>query len=123
MKLKLALAAALLAAPTITHADDLWSGHYWGDCGNNVQCSLDIGNGGETVIDVKFIVADRLDANKIKCQLDGKFTRSAILLIEGNVKKAGTVSIGRDKDGLHVFNIPKKACGYKIGGLFQEIGD
>lgn len=122
--IKILSATALVCAAAFpAFAEDIWSGDYWGDCGNKVQCSMEISNGDADLIDVAFIVADRLDDKKIKCKLTGKFSRTGIILIEGNVPKAGTVSIGAGKDGMEVFGIPKKACGVKIGGMFQAIGD
>jgi hypothetical protein len=122
--LKFFIASAFICATAFpVVADDIWSGEYWGDCGNKVQCWMEITNGGATNIDVAFVVADRLDDRAVKCKLAGKFTRSYILLIEGNVAKAGKVSVGASKQGMEVFGIPRKACGVTIGGMFQPIGD
>lgn len=103
--------------------DDIWTGEYWGDCSSKVQCYMRISNGHETKIDVDFVVADRLDDKKIKCKLTGKFERTALLMIQGDVKKAGRVAIGANKDSMSVFGISKKACGVAIGGEFYAIGD
>lgn len=103
-------------------ADDIWRGDYWGDCGNNVQCSMEIENADGGSFKVAFTVADRMDARSVKCRIEGNFTPSTSLRIEGNVEKAGKVSIRADSGDLEVLGIPNKACGVRIGGIFQVLG-
>jgi hypothetical protein len=123
MKHALIIAALLAGVATTAKADDIWTGEYWGDCGSKVQCYMEISNGGAKQIDVDFVVADRLDDKNVKCKLSGKFERTSVLMIQGNVKKVGQVAIGANPDSMSVMGIPKKACGVAFGGEFYAIGE
>lgn len=115
-------AAALL--PFAAHAEEsIWPGEYAGDCGNKVQCIIEIDDDGGDKVDVKLVVAHRIDFNDVKCKLEGRFSRSAVLGISGTFKGAPEVLIGRYPEGVEVFGIPKKACGVALNKKYVMFGD
>jgi hypothetical protein len=117
------LAAAALS-PLAAHAEEsIWPGEYAGDCGNKVQCIIEIDDDGGDKVDVKLVVANRVDFNDVKCKLEGRFSRSAVLGISGTFKGAPEVLIGRYPEGVEVFGIPKKACGVALNKKYVMFGD
>lgn len=103
--------------------ESIWPGEYAGDSGNKVQCIIEISDDGGEKVDVKLIVANRINFNDVKCRLEGQFDRTAILGISGKFKGASNVLIGRNKDGIEVFGIPKKACGLSLNKKYAMFGD
>lgn len=123
MKPILIFAAATLL-PFAAHAEEsIWPGEYAGDCGNKVQCIIEIDDDGGDKVDVKLVVANRIDFSDVKCKLEGRFVRSAVLGISGTFKGAPEVLIGRYPEGVEVFGIPKKACGLSLNKKYVMFGD
>lgn len=123
MKSTFAFALATLMPLAASAEESIWPGEYAGDCGNKVQCIIEISDNGGEKVDVKLIVANRINFNDVKCQLSGRFDRSAVLGISGKFKGAPDVLIGRYPDGVEVFGIPKKACGVSLNKKFVMFGD
>ena len=57
---------------------------------------MEIEGGNADVVTVTFTVADRMNYTDVKCRVSGKFTRAAVLLLQGKIEGAGIVSIGVD---------------------------
>lgn len=80
--MKKLLTAALLATAFLTmpahSAADKYAGEYSGNCGDDVQCSLEITKKKGKNYDVDFVVAHKLDDKKILCKVSGKFKRGPI---------------------------------------------
>lgn len=118
------MCAIIALLPFAAHAEEsVWPGEYAGDCGNTVQCIIEIDDGGGDKVDVKLVVANRIDFNDVKCKLEGRFSRSAVLGISGAFKGAPEVLIGRYPEGVEVFGIPKKACGVALNKKYVMFGD
>ncbi|MBB4283885.1 hypothetical protein GGE43_004769 [Agrobacterium tumefaciens] len=121
---RILMCAMATLLPLATHAEEsIWPGEYAGDCGNKVQCIIEIADDGGDKVDVKLVVANRVDFNDVKCKLEGRFSRSAVLGISGTFKGAPDVIIGRYREGVEVFGIPKKACGLSLNKKYVMFGD
>jgi hypothetical protein len=123
MKSILTLAAVALLPFVADAEDSIWPGEYAGDCGNKVQCIIEIGDDGGEKVDVTLVVANRIDFKDVKCKLEGRFGRSAVLGISGQFKGAPEVLIGRYPEGVEVFGIPKRACGLSLNKKYVMFGD
>lgn len=123
MKPILAFALAALMPLAASAEESIWPGEYAGDCGNKVQCIIEISDDGGEKVDVKLIVANRIDFNDVKCKLEGRFDRTAVLGISGKFKGAPEVLVGRYPEGIEVFGIPKKACGVSLNKKYVMFGD
>ncbi|GAB4359543.1 MAG: hypothetical protein Kow0026_21160 [Oricola sp.] len=67
--------AILLAGPAA--ARDRFVGEWSGDCGGAVQCWVSVaGDAGAYKVD--FIVADRMNAQDVKCRVSGRFSRGPV---------------------------------------------
>lgn len=123
MKSLLMCAIAALLSFAAHAEESIWPGEYAGDCGNKVQCIIKIDDSGGDKVGVKLVVANRIDFNDVKCKLEGRFSRSAVLGISGEFKGAPEVLIGRYREGVEVFGIPKKACGVALNKKYVMFGD
>ena len=123
MKTLLALALAAFTPFAASAEESIWPGEYAGDCGNKVQCIVEISDDGGKTVGVTLTVANRVDFNDVKCRLEGKFDRTAVLGISGKFKSAPKVLIGRYRDGIEVFGIPEKACGLALNKKYAMFGD
>jgi hypothetical protein len=123
MKPKVMCVVAVLL-PFAAHAEEsIWPGEYAGDCGSKVQCIIEIADNGGDKVDVKLVVANRIDFNDVKCKLEGRFNRAAVLGISGQFEGTHEVLIGRYPDGIQVVGIPNKACGVALNKKYVMFGD
>lgn len=79
--IKSVFAAAILLTATAANvqARDRFEGDYSGDCGVGVQCWVEVEHlKGKDYI-VVFIVADRVDATKIRCKVTSLMDRGEVL--------------------------------------------
>lgn len=121
--MKFLFACLIAACPVAALADDsIWPGDYAGDCGNKLQCIVEITETGER-IDVALIVANRVNFDDVKCRLDGTFSRTAMLGISGKLRGANDVVIVRKRDGVEISGIPKKVCGTSLNKKYEMFGD
>lgn len=75
--LGLGLTVSVLAAPSVAASRDPFVGEWSGDCGPKVQCWLDVAKKSKNY-PVRFIVADRMDAKKVRCEVAGHMTRGPV---------------------------------------------
>lgn len=114
---------SILAIPTASNAADLWSGEYSGDCGRSVQCETAIQNGGSKVVDVAFMLSAPLDAQDIKCKIEGKFTKASASTLKGAVENAAVTIKSRPNGEITVSGLSNNACNAKLNGEYVQFGD
>lgn len=129
------LVAAMLAATGASAAPrDQFVGEWGGDCGSAVQCWLAIAKAGKAYR-VDFVVADRMDINKVRCKVAASMTRGAVRY---GPRESYPVGLSGQLSGSNAYVAPVsggslilgggltagQACGrYTMQQIYYPIGD
>lgn len=125
-------AAALLAACGPVLADDPYEGVWAGtECGKGIQCKIEINKVGTKAYQLRFVVADRVDARKIRCEISTSMERGPLEFTAGNHYKDGLIGDFPDgvvwirprADGDLSLTTLQKCRGVEIYGDYGFIGD
>lgn len=132
MKKILMTAALVLAACRPALADDPYEGVWAGtECGSGVQCKIEIQQVSTKAYQLTFVVADRLDGHKVRCEISTGMTRGPLEFTAGNHSPDGltgqfpddVVWIRPRADGDLSLTTLQKCNGVDVMGDYGYIGD
>ncbi len=129
----LLLSLLMLAGASTALAEnrDPYVGEWSGDCGSNVQCWMEIEQRDGTDYELKFIMAERRDANKILCQAPIAMTRRPLKFnatLQYPDSLAGSIDVDEflfilPGEGSLKFVTEADCKGTRIHGEYYAIGD